>query len=157
MSGPVVFVLRLLLTAALYAFLAWAFFTLWRDIKLQGNFMISHNVPPLSLTILRANQSPQVRNFVRPEVTIGRNPACDCILEDESISARHARLSYHQNQWWLEDLNSTNGTLLNQEKVTIPTVVMSGDEFSCGDTRLSISLPGELLITPTKTNLKRPQ
>jgi pSer/pThr/pTyr-binding forkhead associated (FHA) protein len=155
MSGPVVFVLRLLLTISLYAFLAWAFISLWRDLKIQGNFLAAHNIPPLSLTLLREGMSPQIRNFVRPEVTIGRNPACECPLEDETVSARHARLSYHHNQWWLEDLNSTNGTLLNQEKVTIPTVVISGDEFACGDTRISISLPGELVISPTKNNLKR--
>jgi len=155
MSGPVVFVLRLLLTISLYAFLAWAFVTLWRDIKMQGTFLVAHTIPPLSLTILRDDSSPQIRNFIRAEVTIGRNPACECPLEDETVSARHARLSYHHNQWWLEDLDSTNGTLLNEEKVTLPTVVISGDEFSCGDTRMTISLPGELLISPTKNNLKK--
>ncbi len=51
MSGPVVFALRLLLTISLYAFLAWAFVTLWRDIKMQGSFLVSHTIPPLSLTI----------------------------------------------------------------------------------------------------------
>lgn len=155
MSGPVVFALRLLLTISLYVFLAWAFITLWRDIKMQGSFLVTHTIPPLSLTIRQAEAAPQIRNFVRAEVTIGRNPACECPLDDETISARHARLSYHHNQWWLEDLNSTNGTMLNQERVTLPTVVISGDEFSCGDTRMTISLPGEPLISPTKDNLKR--
>jgi len=142
------------LTISLYAFLAWAFITLWRDIKLQGTFLANHNIPPLSLTILRDELSPQVRNFARSEVTIGRNPACECPLDDETISARHARLSFHHNQWWLEDLNSTNGTLLNQERLSIPTVVISGDEFTCGDTRLTISLPGELQISPTLKRIK---
>jgi pSer/pThr/pTyr-binding forkhead associated (FHA) protein len=155
MSGPVVLALRLLLTLCLYAFLAWAFINLWRDIKIQGALLTTHNVPPLSLTILRDGFDPQVRQFVRTEVTIGRNPACECPVEDETISGRHARLSYHHNQWWLEDLNSTNGTMLNQDRVTLPTVVISGDEFSCGDTHVSISLPGELLTLPTKTNLKK--
>ncbi len=155
MSGPVVLVLRLLLTISLYIFLVWAFIILWRDIKMQGTFLVSHTIPPLSLTIQREEYTPQVRNFTRSEVTIGRNPACECPLDDETVSGRHARLSFHHNQWWLEDLNSTNGVLLNQEKVTIPTVVISGDEFCCGDTRLTISLPDELLISPTKDNLKR--
>jgi pSer/pThr/pTyr-binding forkhead associated (FHA) protein len=61
-------------------------------------------------------------------------------LEDAAASARHARLSYHHNQWWLEDLGSTNGTLLNQEKLALPTVVISGDEFRCGETRFTITL-----------------
>jgi pSer/pThr/pTyr-binding forkhead associated (FHA) protein len=149
MSGPVVFALRLLLTVSLYAFLVWAFISLWRDIKLQGALLANHKIPPISLTIASGNLAPQIRHFVRDQVTIGRNPACECPLTDESISAHHARLSYHHNQWWLEDLSSTNGTLLNQEKLTIPTVVISGDEFRCGDTRLAISLADDIQITPT--------
>ena len=149
MSGPVVFALRLLLTISLYAFLAWAFISLWRDIKLQGALLATHKIPPISLTIARGSLAPQIRHFVHAEVTIGRNPACECPVDDEAISSHHARLSYHHNQWWLEDLDSTNGTLLNQEKLTIPTVVISGDEFRCGDTRLAISLAGNILITPT--------
>jgi pSer/pThr/pTyr-binding forkhead associated (FHA) protein len=149
MSGPVVFALRLLLTISLYAFLAWAFINLWRDIKTQGALLATHNIPPISLTILRGSLAPQIRNFIRAEVTIGRNPACECPVDDETISARHARLSYHHNQWWLEDLNSTNGTLLNQEKLTTPTVVISGDEFRCGDTRLAISLADDIQIATT--------
>src|SRR5512135_2376123 len=150
MSGPVVFVLRLLLTASLYAFLGWAFYSLWRDIRLQSSHLSNQSIPPLSLTIIRSSSEPQVRHFHRPQVTIGRNPACECPIQDSTISGRHARLSFHHNQWWLEDLNSTNGTLLNHEKLVLPTVVISGDEFTCGDTRMTISLPGELLISPTQ-------
>jgi len=140
MSGPVVFALRFLLTVGLYAFLAWAFMSLWRDIKLQGALLAARKVPPISLTIARADLAPQVRHFAQAEVTIGRDPACECPLEDAAVSARHARLCYHHNQWWLEDLGSTNGTLLNQEKLAIPTVVISGDEFRCGETCFTITL-----------------
>ena len=85
-------------------------------------------------------------------MTIGRDPACECPVDDEAVSARHARLSYHHNQWWLEDLDSTNGTLLNQEKLAIPTVVISGDEFRCGGTRFTISLASDILVSPVKMN-----
>jgi len=71
-------------------------------------------------------------------------------VDDEAISARHARWSFHHNQWWLEDLDSTNGTLLNQEKLTMPTVVMSDDEFKCGDTFFIISLTGDILMPLAK-------
>ncbi len=145
MSGPIVLVLRLLLTVSLYAFLGWAFYSLWRDLKIQGARLSNQHIPPLSLTINRPDMDSVVRHFMRPIVTIGRNPTCECAVPDSTISGRHARLSYHHNQWWLEDLNSTNGTLLNHEKVVMPTVVISGDEVSCGDTRLSISLPDDPL------------
>ncbi len=150
MSGPVVLVLRLLLTISLYVFLGWAFINLWRDIRIQGALLASRKVPPISLTIIRGELSPQVRHFVQPEITIGRDPACECPVEDEAISARHARLSYHHNQWWLEDLNSTNGTLLNHEKLDMPTVVTSDDKFKCGKADFEISLAGDFLVSPTK-------
>lgn len=150
MSGPFVLALRLLLALSLYAFLGWAFISLWRDIKQQADLLASRKVPPISLSISRGSLAPQIRHFVQSEVTIGRDPACECPVDDGSISARHARLSYHHNQWWLEDLHSTNSTLLNQEKLTIPTVVMSEDEFRCGDTRFIISLDHDVLLAPTR-------
>ena len=150
MSGPVVLALRLLLAVSLYAFLGWAFVSLWRDIKQQGALLASRKVPPISLTIVHGEPVPQARHFVQPEVTIGRDPACECPVDDEAISTRHARLSFHHNQWWLEDLDSTNGTLLNKEKLAMPTVVISDDEFKCGETRFIISIAGDVLTPPTK-------
>jgi pSer/pThr/pTyr-binding forkhead associated (FHA) protein len=139
MSGPVVLALRLLLAISLYVFLAWAFVTLWRDIKLQGELLASRKIPPIILTITGGERTKQVLYFTQGDVTIGRDPACDCPVDDEAISARHARLRFHNNQWWLEDLESTNGILLNQEKLAMPTVVMTNDEFRCGETFFSIS------------------
>jgi pSer/pThr/pTyr-binding forkhead associated (FHA) protein len=153
MSGPVVLFLRLLLTVSLYAFLVWAFSNLWRDIKLQSALLAVRKIPPISLTLSLPGQVPLIRRFIQAEVNIGRDPACELPVDDEAVSARHARLSYHHNQWWLEDLNSTNGTLLNQEKLAIPTVVISGDEFRCGSTLFTVSLAGDLLMSPmTKTS-----
>jgi pSer/pThr/pTyr-binding forkhead associated (FHA) protein len=152
MSGPVVLALRLLLTVSLYAFLAWAFLTLWREITLQSALLAARNIPAISLTFGQDDHVTQIRRFVQVEVTIGRDPACECPVEDNSISARHARLSYHHGQWWLEDLGSTNGTLINQEKLAIPTVVISGDEFRCGGTSFSITMAGDNPLTPPKNS-----
>jgi pSer/pThr/pTyr-binding forkhead associated (FHA) protein len=152
MSGPVVLILRLLLTVSLYAFLVWAFTNLWRDIKLQSALLAARKIPPISLTLSIPGQLANIRRFIQAEVTIGRDPACECPVEDESISARHARLSYHHNQWWLEDLDSTNGTLLNQEKLAIPTVIISGDEFRCGSTLFTVALASDLLLSQAKNS-----
>jgi hypothetical protein len=152
MSGPVVFALRLLLTVSLYAFLVWAFINLWRELKLQGTLLAARRTPPINLAFGLEGMAPQIRRFIQTEVTIGRDPTCECPVEDDSISARHARLSYHHNQWWLEDLGSTNSTLLNQEKLVLPTVVVSGDVFRCGRTQFSISLVGDIMMSSAKDN-----
>ena len=150
MSGPILLVLRFLLALCLYAFLAWAFFSLWRDLRQQSTLLATRRVPPISLTITRDDQPAQVRHFKQPEITMGRDPACEYPLEGETVSAHHARLSYHHGQWWLEDLDSTNGTFLNQERLSMPTVVVSGDKIGCGETRLTIALAGDMLMPPTK-------
>jgi pSer/pThr/pTyr-binding forkhead associated (FHA) protein len=140
MSGPFVLALRLLLAFSLYAFLGWAFYNLWRDIKQQGELLALRKIPPIKLTINPGKSTSETRDFLLPEVIIGRDPACECRVDDETVSIRHARLSFHQNQWWLEDLNSTNGTTLNQGILNMPTVVMTDDEFRCGDTLFVISI-----------------
>jgi pSer/pThr/pTyr-binding forkhead associated (FHA) protein len=148
MSGPVVLVLRLLLTFSLYIFMGWAFLTLWQDIKHQGIILSSRRVPPISLTIQFKERANHTRYFTQPEVTIGRDPGCDCPVDDDAISARHSRLSFHHNQWWLEDMRSTNGTLLNNERLSQPTVVMAGDKFTCGGTSIIISLVNDPYRNP---------
>jgi pSer/pThr/pTyr-binding forkhead associated (FHA) protein len=75
---------------------------------------------------------------------------CDIPLPDETVSARHARLTYHHGQWWLEDLGSTNGTHLNDELLSVPTVLTSGDEIRCGNSRLVVDLAIEMLSPPTQ-------
>jgi pSer/pThr/pTyr-binding forkhead associated (FHA) protein len=143
MSGPIVLALRLLLAASLYGFLAWAFLSLWREIRQQGTLLAARSVPPIGLTILQGDAPARDEHFIQGVVTIGRDPACECPIDDHAASARHARLSYHHGQWWLEDLDSTNGTVLNEDKLTMPTVVMSGDQFTCGATRFTILLAGQ--------------
>src|SRR5258708_28007952 len=63
---------------------------------------------------------------------IGRDPACDLVLEDPRVSKRQARLRWTGAGWALEDLGSKNGTLVNGQ-------VPSGAELQDGD---SISLGG---------------
>lgn len=54
----------------------------------------------------------------RGEFTIGRDPAADVSLDDDSASRLHCRLVRVDDAWWLEDLGSTNGTWIGQQTVT---------------------------------------
>ncbi len=149
MSGILVLALRLGLAACLYAFLGWGLFTLWRDLQQRGMGLASRRIPTLNLTIQRGPGDVGLRTFQQPEVMIGRDPACDLPIEDDTISARHAHLSFHHGQWWVEDLGSTNGTLLNQVRLTTPTVLATGDQVDCGKTALIISIGSQAETSPT--------
>jgi pSer/pThr/pTyr-binding forkhead associated (FHA) protein len=155
MSGAVILALRLILALALYGFLGWALLILWREIRRQGVSLATRRVPVINLTVRRGQATPILKNFSQPEITLGRDPGCDIPLVDDTVSTRHAQLTYHHNQWWLEDLSSTNGTTLNQMAITMPTVLTAGDEIQCGDTRLIVNLSTNTLVSPTQKLEKR--
>jgi pSer/pThr/pTyr-binding forkhead associated (FHA) protein len=150
MSGPIVLALRLITAFALYGFLGWALFLLWRDVQKQGLSLANRRVPGISLTVRLGSATPILKYFAQPEIILGRDPGCDIPLIDDTVSTRHAQLTYHHGQWWLEDLNSTNGTFLNHEKLIVPVVVITGDEFKCGNTFFNIHVSLDAKFSPVK-------
>ena len=149
MSGVIVLALRLALAACLYAFLGWALFSLWRDLQTRGASLAGRKAPSLSLTLQRKGRETTRRAFQQTEIMVGRDPACDVLLDDDAISARHVQLSHHHGQWWVEDLGSTNGTRLNQSPLATPTVITTGDQIECGHTALIVSIGAATDPSPT--------
>lgn len=139
MSAIIFLVLRILLAVFLYGFLGLTLYTIWVDIKQQGKLLAARQPPPISLTCLTYNLTPSQR-YTRPEIILGRDPVCDFPLNDQTVSAHHARLIYRQNQWWLEDMASTNGTHLNGEAVTAPVVITHDDELRLGQVGVKIAI-----------------
>ncbi|MDD2922425.1 MAG: FHA domain-containing protein [Anaerolineales bacterium] len=150
MSAPIVLALRLITALALYGFLGWALYVLWRDIQKQGFALANRRAPSISLTIRQGKTASALKHFTQPEVTLGRDPRCDVPLNDDTASTRHAHLTYHHGQWWLEDLASTNGTMLNETMVNMPTVITSGDEIQCGAAHLIVTLSPDAPVSPTQ-------
>ena len=129
MTGTVLLILRVLLAVLLYAFLGWALYTLWRDMRQQAERQAERQIRPVKLSFAG---SEHALSFVQPEVIIGRSSSCDVLLQDKTVSGRHARLTFRLGQWWLEDLGSTNGTFLNGEAVSTAVVLTHGDQIRCG-------------------------
>ena len=73
------------------------------------------------------------------ELTVGRAAGCGVTIEDNYVSHLHARVFRRDGQVWIEDLGSTNGTYLNQEKVSAPALVHRGDRIQVGETVLELS------------------
>ncbi|NED98723.1 FHA domain-containing protein FhaB/FipA [Phytoactinopolyspora halotolerans] len=67
-------------------------------------------------------------------VTFGRGDDCTLPLADEYISTQHARLRFHEGQWYVEDLGSTNGTYVGHERLTRSTPVNVKSRFRLGKT-----------------------
>lgn len=75
------------------------------------------------------------------DAVIGREVGLPVSLDDPRVSARHAELSYRHDQWWLRDLGSSNGTLLNGQPVHSVVAVRSGDVLQCAAVRLRFIAP----------------
>jgi pSer/pThr/pTyr-binding forkhead associated (FHA) protein len=140
MSGPIVLALRLLLTLALYSFIGWALWTIWQDLKQTGLQVSSRKIPAIRFEVQKRSRAVVSRTFSQAEITLGRDLTCDLPLDDDTVSARHARISFHHGQWWIEDLESTNGTSLNKVSLTTATVLTSGDEIKCGKVRVRVNV-----------------
>jgi pSer/pThr/pTyr-binding forkhead associated (FHA) protein len=71
-------------------------------------------------------------------VTIGRADDSTIVINDDYVSQRHARLVPNGTAWMLEDLGSTNGTLLDGAKLTATTEVHAGSQIKIGRTILEL-------------------
>ena len=139
MSSVILLFFRLGLAVVLYVFIGWVVITIWRDLKFQEKLSAARLDPSLRITI-QIKDDIQTQEFSGSEITIGRDPSCDCPLNSGTVSATHTQLTFRQSQWWVEDLQSTNGTLLNGTRVETPTVVANDDLIQCGEVRLTVQI-----------------
>ena len=72
------------------------------------------------------------------EVVIGRSPYCSIILCDESVSSVHVVLSRRIDQVEITDMNTSNGTFVNDKRITDSVFVVTTDEIRVGDVQVKI-------------------
>jgi len=72
------------------------------------------------------------------EITVGRAAGCQVTVDDTYVSQLHARVFTRENQLYVEDLGSTNGTYLNRVKVAGALVMQKGDRLQVGNTVLEV-------------------
>jgi len=91
------------------------------------------------------------------KITIGRSSYNDIVIDDETVSREHSYIIIEGNSYKIGDMGSTNGTFLNDKKVTSPKVLKDGDKITIGDSEfvfkvisLSKDLPIEKKSKPKK-------
>lgn len=99
-----------------------------RRTEMQGELIVTHP------------DGRELRVQLRPVLSIGRIPQNSIVLDNGYTSAQHALITYRENQWWIEDLDSRNGTLVNGIDINEPTVISVGDEIMIGDVALKLQL-----------------
>jgi len=140
-----IFALRILLSLILYAFLALAFWIVWRDLRATQDQAELQTRDRAALVVVEPGETdllPGDRLPLVPVTTLGRGLTNTIVLADSFASTDHLRLSQRQGRWWLEDLGSRNGTRLNEARLepNRPVAVIEGDLIGVGGVRLRVQL-----------------
>lgn len=84
----------------------------------------------VAMLMVREGTSPRRQWALQgAAIVIGRGDDCHVIIDDRQASRHHARITQTQDGYVLEDLRSKNGTFLNGQPLTVPTVLKDGDEI----------------------------
>lgn len=135
MIDIVLLVGRLLLVALLYLFL---FVVMKTGIGLvRGQRKREH------AWCIAVERGPKELRGVKIDITgpvvVGRSPGADIVVGANFVSGRHARFSLIGKDLVLEDLGSTNGTMLNGQRITEPAGLREGDIVSIGNVDIKVS------------------
>jgi hypothetical protein len=135
--------LRIAFIALIYLFLFLVLRTTARELAVAARTMGSggDRAPMVALEVIDAAGSSLPAGAVlalEPASSIGRIPGNTIVVDDPHTSARHAELRFQRDQWWLRDLGSSNGTMLNDELVRAVVGVRPGDVIQCGRVRFRL-------------------
>jgi hypothetical protein len=135
-----ILLIRLLFSALLYLFLGAVFFLLWRDIRSATRHQVAPAVRerPGQLRVVHGHDgfSEGTLLALTPFTTIGRSDNNSIVISDPYASGEHALVTWRNGQWWLEDRDSRNGTLLNDMPVDTPLIISHGDVIGIGQMQL---------------------
>lgn len=131
------FSFKFLIILVIYIFIFWALKIMYKDIK-GSNRKKRRTSKVFGLEVVKIEEANQVLKIgslipVKNILTIGRREDNLLILQSQYISGYHAKIYVKNNEFFIEDLNSTNGTKVNNKIISKPTYLKSGDEISIGE------------------------
>ena len=142
-----ILVLRIVAIVLLYVFVLGVVGIMWRDWRAVSRQVQAvrqtASLPLGRLVVIDGGGTDLLPGQAFPltvATRLGRSAANTVMIDDPFASTEHASLVQRGGRWWLEDLGSKNGTLLNGERLTGPAIVATGDEIGIGGVRFRIEL-----------------
>jgi pSer/pThr/pTyr-binding forkhead associated (FHA) protein len=88
------------------------------------------------LVLIQGSANHEVLKLKNNEMIIGRGKQCQLIVDDKKASRKNTKITREGNRFIVEDLNSSNGTYVNQEKINGPHELSGGDVIRIGQVEL---------------------
>lgn len=99
-----------------------------------GNTHLVFEHAPKLFIVQQGGITARQNEFVLGDTfSIGRSEENDMVINDSFVSSEHATIAKYKHGYWLADLHSTNGTMVNGEKIKEEVVLNSGDEIKIGN------------------------
>jgi len=93
---------------------------------------------PTHVVIVDGANTGEAVSLDEAPLLIGRGSDAAIRLDDDYVSTRHARIASSGDQWFVEDLGSTNGTYMGAHRLTQPTTLQLGSRVRIGKTTLEL-------------------
>lgn len=135
-------VFRFVIIGIVYIIIFLALKIMYKDIKGGGRKKITRSNKSFALEILEPGENLNLKKGgiipISGDITIGRKDDNLLILNDKFVSGNHARIFIKNTDYLLEDLESTNGTKVNEERIEGKVVLRVGDEIEIGSVLLKV-------------------
>src|SRR5665647_2212329 len=98
---------------------------------------------PACLLVVGGDLNGSIFDLAPGETVVGRNPDCTISLDYHGVSRRHFTITTNETEVIVTDLGSANGTYLNNEKLSTPTVLKRADVIKIGSIAMKFLPPGD--------------
>ena len=93
---------------------------------------------PTHVAVVDGANAGETASLDHAPLLIGRGSDAAIRLDDDYVSTRHARIASSGDEWFVEDLGSTNGTYIGSHRLTQPTTLQLGSQVRIGKTTLEL-------------------
>ncbi|MFL0247245.1 FHA domain-containing protein [Candidatus Clostridium stratigraminis] len=128
-------IFRFIIIGIVYIIIFYALSIMYKDIKSGGKKKTTKK-KAFGLEVLDAGENSILKRGgiipIHGELTIGRRDSNMLVLDDQFVSGNHARIFIKNTDNMIEDLGSTNGTELNEERLEDRVILKVGDEIKIG-------------------------
>jgi hypothetical protein len=146
-TGAAVLALRIAVVVALYLFVFAVFRKLRSELTQTSALEVdepAEQAPADWIEVVDCEEAPDLAGKLYPLApisSIGRERGNTVTIPDPRISSQHARLEWREGRWWIEDLDSANGTFLNGQAVGDPEPATHSDTIRVGPAVLRLRRP----------------